>query len=265
MIINTGLLPLTSSEVACMKFSDNTFPNYAHFFKNSAIINPWPEIWNQSAITKSYGYKSLIQRDSIIKKDNIVFDMAEDFITANPDNFCEFVITISTHTPFDYVKSSGKLFLPSDMPHNLKNYLKCYHYSDSCIGVFFNKLEKDSILKNTAVVMTGDHTFFKEPLLEEFKSYSKKHDVTIAEAESFCPLLIFSPEIEKHIEIADTCYQMDVFPTILHCINREDYYWQGLGINLFDSVARNNRPISEGKAYEISNKIIRSDYLKKYE
>ena len=61
-----------------------------------------------------------------------------------------------------------------------------------------------------------------------------------------------------------TTYQMDAYPTILHLIGCEDYYWKGFGVNLLDSVARNNRPISEQEAFILSDKLIRANWFESY-
>ena len=81
---------------------------------------------------------------------------------------------------------------------------------------------------------------------------------------NYCPLIIYSPEIEGNIHVTDTCYQMDVFPTILNLIGAEDYFWHGFGVNVMDSVARHNRPITEEEAYRLSDLMIRSDYFRNY-
>ena len=78
---------------------------------------------------------------------------------------------------------------------------------------------------------------------------------------TFTPLLIYSPNISENIQVRDTCYQMDIYPTIMHLIGCEDYYWKGFGVNLMDSIARHNRSITEQEAYELSDKLIRSNFF----
>ena len=125
-----------------------------------------------------------------------------------------------------------------------------------------NKIERDSLFANTTVVITGDHTVFKSTMLREFQSFAEKYNYPIPKDESYCPLIIYSPAIKERVEINDLCYQMDIFPTILHCIGADDYYWKGFGVNLLDSVARNNRKITEEEAYSLSDKMIRSDWFR---
>ena len=82
--------------------------------------------------------------------------------------------------------------------------------------------------------------------------------------ETYTPLIVYSSDSHKNRVVEDTCYQMDIFPTILHLIGCENYYWHGFGVNLLDSAARNNRTISEEEAYRLSDLIIRSDYFRNY-
>ena len=60
MIAVTGMLPV-SNGATCRLYGHNVYPNYAHFFERSAIINPAPGMWQQSVVTYSYGFKELIE------------------------------------------------------------------------------------------------------------------------------------------------------------------------------------------------------------
>ena len=57
---------------------------------------------------------------------------------------------------------------------------------------------------------------------------------------------------------------MDIYPTILNLIDCENYYFKGFGIDLLNKEAYNNRPITEEEAFELSNKIIESNYFKNH-
>ena len=127
------------------------------------------------------------------------------------------------------------------------------------MGVLLNNINVDSVLMNSTIVITGDHTIFKESTLKEYHSHNM--DIKLPH-ESFCPLIIYSPGIESNIHVTDTCYQMDIYTTIMHLIGCEEYYWKGFGVNLTDSAARHNRPISEQEAFVLSDKLIRSNYFK---
>jgi phosphoglycerol transferase MdoB-like AlkP superfamily enzyme len=117
---------------------------------------------------------------------------------------------------------------------------------------------------NTTIVITSDHTIFKPAVLKDFEEYSKEYELSFANGENYCPLIIFSPQIKDNVKVNDVCYQMDVYPTIMHLIDCDEYYWKGFGVNVLDSMARHNRPVTENEAYELSDKLIRSNYFNSF-
>lgn len=261
MIINTGLLPLQKGSAALL-FGSNTFPNWAHFFMESATVYPGSgSEWNQDTMTVRYNYQKQISPveggwQDAQTMENLVYWLDTIFIAP----FACQAVTVSTHTPFVSHQSSNLSFT-NDMPHDLRKYLSCFHYTDSCLGVALQYLENKNIFENSVVVITGDHTIFKTNQLKEFKSYVLNHNLTINTTKNYVPLIICAPSLKPRQEICDICYQMDIYPTILHLIGCEDYYWKGFGVNLLDSLARTNRPISEQEAYVLSDKLIRSNYF----
>ncbi len=262
MIINTGLLPL-SSGAACMAYDENEYSNFAGVYPFSFVINPCSNVWNQGKMTNRYGYNQQVQNSTHPRSvgDSVAFKLAMNVLDTCHRPFCMQIITVTTHTPFDCGNRVNMRFA-EDMPDNLRNYLNCMHYADSCIGLFLAKLEQDSLMDNTTIVITGDHTIFKKSLLNEYQPYAQKHSFPLPKDESYCPLIVCSPKITENIRIEDECYQMDIYPTITACIGEDGYAFKGFGVNLLDSTLRGKRPITEEKAYELSEKIIRSDYFR---
>lgn len=244
MIINTGLLPIESG-VACILYGTNTYPNFAHLFLDGLIVSPSKGTWNQNIVTYSYGYSRLREPShiqTISWNDAEVFDAAEEEIGALRQPFCLQPITVASHLPFNRVP--GCLSdLPASLTDDKQRYLTCLHYTDSCIGAFIDDLRAQARYANTTFMLTGDHTIFHE------------------NQPTYVPLLVFSPYIEQSEHIEEVCYQMDIFPTIMHAIHCDAYGWKGFGVNLLDSAARKNRHIFEQEAYELSDKLIRSNYF----
>ena len=262
MIVNSGLLPLKHG-AACMSFYSNVYPNIANLYSSSYTINPWPHIWNQTVMSKRYGYKQLLepapneewQDADVLKASSMAIDNATS-------KFCLMGITVSMHSPFTRV--SNPLDLSNHTPDLLQKYMECVNYTDKCIEYFVSSQLNDSVRENTTIVITSDHTIFKPAMLTDYVDYATHKNLSIASKENYCPLIIYSPQIEGNVQIDELCYQMDIFPTIMHLIGCEDYYWKGFGVNLLDSVARRNRPITEKEAYELSDKLIRSNYFSSY-
>lgn len=261
MTINTGLLPIQIG-VACETYGNNIYPNFAHFYPHSAIVNPWPKIWNQDTMSVRYGYTEKYEPHQGEEwEDAELLDVAIEYLRKTEEPTCLFVITVSTHVPFNRIRNEQ---IHTTAPSILNRYMKCLNYTDSCIGGFMENIMSDPKLSESTVVITGDHTIFKPSMLTEFRSYAISQNLSIAKGENYCPLIIYSPKIQGNIHIDEVCYQMDIFPTILNLIDCEKYYWKGLGVNLLDSTARHNRPIIEQEAYILSDKIIRSNYFETY-
>lgn len=257
MIINTGLLPI-SSGAACRIYGTNTYPNIAHYYKKSVTLNPSAGAWNQSVVNPNYGISELYESNDM-RNDISVFQELNARIEDNPESEFIMAITVSTHTPFSLAKEIDYK-TDQDMPEILSNYIKCLNYTDEQIGKFIDKfLLSPQWNQSTTLVITGDHTIFKQMLLDEFKEYASIKNLPIKNGKNYCPLIVFSPNIHEPIKYTKECYQMDIFPTITNIIGCDDYYWKGLGINLMDSAKV--RTISEQQAYKLSDKLIRTNYF----
>ncbi|MBQ0137556.1 MAG: sulfatase-like hydrolase/transferase [Bacteroidales bacterium] len=263
MIDATGMLPIANG-ATCILFGTDRFPSYAECFSNSAILNPAPGMWRQSIVTKNYQFKQLIEprKGEKWNGDKDLITNLIQYIDTVDTTFCAFAITVSSHVPFAY-GSTHPRFEPDGMPTIMSAYLNCLSYTDSCIGSLIEHIKYSELAKNTTIVISGDHTIFRS-VDEEFDVFAKQHNIAMQTTKTYTPLIIYSPFIEGNIQITDTCYQMDIYPTIMHLIGCEDYYWKGFGVNLLDSVARHNRPISEQEAYRLSDMMIRSDYFRQY-
>lgn len=262
MIGVTGLLPITDG-ATCRLYGRNKYPNYAHFFESSAIVNPAREIWQQSTVTKSYEFDTLIEpAKGIHWEDAELTDQMIDYIFTADTPFCVLGITVTSHCPFTH--GAGK---PNreNMPSLLSAYLNCLSYTDSCIGVLLDTIAKSSLASNTTIVITGDHTIFRDETgFADITRWTTTHDVDMRAGHTYTPLIIVSPLIAHSMYIEDECYQMDIYPTILSLLGFDEYMWRGVGENLMCDTCRNNRRLSEAEASFVSDKIIRSDYFRNY-
>lgn len=260
MINVTGLLPIANG-ATCRLFADNIFPSYAQCFQNSAIVNPSVEVWNQSAMTDAYGFKQLFEpQKGEVWDDDKVIRQVYNYMDTVSSPYSVMGITISSHVPFEYGAKRPK-YIIEDMPAILLAYLNSLFYTDSIIGDFVNAVyTNEKFAKNTTIVITGDHTIFRSFDMQ-LDRYAKTHNISMKTANTYTPLFVYSSSIDRNVLIRDTCYQMDIYPTIMSVIGCENYFWKGLGINLLDSTSRNNRHIFEQEAYELSELIIRSNFF----
>lgn len=239
LITQTGLLPLTDG-VTCIEYGANTYPNFAHFYPQSFLINPSPQIWNQSVVTTSYGYRKLIEPNLEEKgwyHDEDIFERAQQICDTLTQPTCMLILTISTHIP--YHAEQPTMTLSDTLLEDDAAYYQCVRHADQCIEHFVNHLDSLPHMKDATIVITSDHLM----LYKWFR----------------IPLYIKGSHIPS-MTINDTVYQCDVFPTVMHAIGQKDYFWKGFGIDLLDSTRV--RTISPN-SYELSDKLIRMNYFDK--
>lgn len=257
MIVLTGILPLQVG-AACRLYGSNSYPNYAHFFNKSTTINPSPGSWNQGEVNSNYGINHLVE---FYGNDNQMIDslIAQGNNAKHP--FFLLGITTASHSPFNCDESYTPPLL-NDPPTTLKNYLTCVNYTDQVIGKLISKIESDTNWTNTTLVIVGDHTVFKEQMLDKFHHYAEKANISLKTRKNYIPLIIYSPSItSKKIE-NEIFNQADIYSTILTLIGKDDYYWKGVGKSILSDDISNL--IDEETGYRISDIIIRNNYFEKY-
>lgn len=259
LIFNTGLLPIQHGAV-CKRYPHNTFPSLSDLYENAALVQPGDlSVWNQKYMSDSYHIDTNYLSPQSL--DHVTFTILDSIYSLHP--YC-MAITMATHSPFVACSMMTKLDLPDDMPENMSNYLRCMHYSDSCWGEFLKKVDTDSILQNTTICFMGDHIIFDPNMRSSFATYCAEKQLDYDVNSAHTAIITYSPNIDKKYIVSEMTYQMDAYPTILHLIGCEDYYWKGVGVNLLDSVTRNNRPISEQEAFILSDKIIRANWFESF-
>lgn len=261
ILVNTGILPLKQG-ASCFRFPHNRYPSISELYSSSALIVPGGiSVWNQGAMSKSMGIDT-----------NYVAPFIDEEIFALYDSIAEqydyvMVLTSSSHSPFTKDAYKSDIALPQDMPEYMRNYLKCINYTDKCIGKSLEKIASSEKICDATIVVTGDHTIFHQSLRDQFATWCKQSSqIQYKVAEAYCPLIVSAGvgRGSSHI-IHQESYQMDIYPTIMHAIGCENFFWKGWGVNLADSAALMNRPIQENAAYDMADKVIRSNWFESIE
>ena len=236
MIINTGLLPVTEG-AACYRFPYNEFPGIMKSIngKSQCILPHKKDVWNQGQMSLSYGYTETIELN---EDDSVLFRAVVKAIREGYQGVQ--MITLSTHTPYHSVCNRSHLELPASYDEITQNYIRSFNYFDSQLKNFLDVIDTDSILRQSTIMITGDHA----------APYPIK--------KAYCPFIIYSPNISLSIKYTEECYQMDIYPTIMSVIGATGE-WHGGGLNLIDP--SKNRLFTEEEMYEMSDKLIRANYF----
>lgn len=258
MIINTGLYP-TQEGIACIDYDYCTYPNLAHFYPRSAIINPCRNTWNQRRMTPAYGYQELIEPDTDYRfawNDSIVIDKLIQTLNTVSAPCCAMGITINGHLPFD--SSPDAIELPDTIPSIIQNYLRTAHYTDRQVGRFLAWADTAEVMQNSTIAITGDHRIFTYDMSEEVRDYGLRANLPFGTGDAGCPFIMTAPCIDSTIYIPQA-KQGDIFPTILHAVGQQHYFWKGMGHDLIDEpyYADDNHTLRRS----LSDKLIRSNWF----
>lgn len=300
LMLNTGLLPMNRT-VYSMKFPSSTYPSI-----NKAIADKYgsrsiiftcdkPITWNQEAISRAFGYDSLIDRrnwviDELVGNPGKLSDGSflrqsveklknTDLWPVGAPRMLTFV-TYSGHSPFvlpDKMKDPAFNISHAGLPARLADYVTMAHYTDSQLHTLIDYLKSRPDYSETLVVITGDHEGLGV-LREESRNVSSVAASLVSDAQ-FTPLIILnSPVAGRNEAIAG---QVDIYTTLLNLLGLDNYSWKGMGQSIFaaghlgiaqssmtyeiagDTTQVSPRQIkSIRQSLQVSDAIIRMDYFK---
>ena len=284
--LNTGLMPSTSGTVF-VNYFDRTYYSLTKYFKNegyytfSAHANS-AEYWNRSIMHKTLGYMDFYAKDSfdIPEEDSPEYiglglsdkDFFRQFtpiltkIENNNEHFYGTIITLTNHSPFNDVEKYGKFDVTMDYTYkdedgnrisdtakylegtSMGDYLKSAHYADKALGYFINNIESKGLLKNTVVIIYGDHEarlsrkdfnilFNYDPINDDiidseeddyYDVYGYNYDLL-----KNTPLIIYNPDEKKEVKVSKVMGMYDILPTMSNLFGFEEKY--SLGQDIFSS------------------------------
>ncbi|MBC2581589.1 LTA synthase family protein [Clostridium sp. DJ247] len=227
-ISNNSLYPAAAG-AAYFLYCGNEFDAMPKNFKeagyDTAAFHGYKEtFWNRNLVYKRFGFNNFYGEKSYTINENIGLGLSDkSFLSQSVSKikdltkpYYAFMVTLSSHFPYDDVKNYGDFNVEPFSNTLLGNYLKAIHYTDEQLGMFLTQLEKEGILKDSVVVLYGDHYAIprnQEIYLAKFLGKSSLSDLDWMKLQKV-PLIIHFPE-ENYISINATLGgQMDIYPTI---------------------------------------------------
>lgn len=166
--------------------------------------------------------------------DDKVFSFAFDKLNKTKEPFLSYIITMTSHGPFESAREYYNNPLHDDIENELvKNYFNAFSYVDESIKNHVTEVKKK--FPNTYIIIYGDHTpninsaeFAQASFIDKDKYFE------------FVPLFIITPDNQKYSENKVVASFLDISPTILNAsgINYKVY---SDGTNLLD---RDNNPLN---------------------
>ena len=326
--LSTGLMP-SSSGTVFVNYYDRKYYSLPKYFNElgyytfSAHAND-ADYWNRRIMHENLGYQDFYSKkyyevpEDINDKDWMGLGLSDKSffkqltpiiksINETKSPFMGTVITLSNHAPFGDVDKYSKFDVTMEYKYTdsngrkrtgtapylegmeIGNYIKSAHYADEALGDFIKLLRENGILKNTVIILYGDHEsriakeefdklYNYDPINDVIKD---KEDPTYVSMDNYnydllknTPLIMWSDEEKYEQKVSYVMGMYDVLPTIANMFGFKEKY--SLGNDIFSSkekiVVFPNGNILTDKVYynclrdeyiAFENAIIDSDYIER--
>lgn len=241
-VTNNSLYP-SDEESIYQEYANNKFYGLPWILRNNGY-SAWvfhgykKEFWNREKAYVNIGFERFVSEEDykftedetsgfgII--DEVFFDQTMDYMkeldNVNDNPFYAFMITLTSHTPFEIPEKLQYLDLKEEHKGTmLGNYLQAIHYADKALGQFLESLKKEGYYDNSVIAIYGDHFAMKAVKDEEINLMTDflKRPYNMDDVMNV-PLIIHIPGIEDTKTITKLGSQLDFLPTILNIMGYEN-------------------------------------------
>lgn len=221
-----------------LESSPKLFNNKGYY---TAAMHGYAEgFWNRESMYKTEGFKSFYGEHSYKIDETVGLGLSDkSFLNQSIEKiktfkqpYYAFLITLSSHFPFNDTKGYGNFDVGKYENTLLGDYLKGIHYTDAQLGNFLDKLEQEEIMKNSIVVVYGDHYAIPNTdvsQLYDFENVTDQTDLTWYKYQKV-PMFIHFPN-DNYKGVNHTYSgQMDLLPTLANMFNLPIKYTFGKDI-----------------------------------
>ncbi|MFL0246867.1 LTA synthase family protein [Candidatus Clostridium stratigraminis] len=265
---NNSLYP-SASGAAYYMYSGNVFDSLGSSFKaegySTAAFHGFKStFWNRNVMYNAEGFDKFYSDKDYTIDSKVGLGLSdESFLKQSVDKlktlqspYYAFLITLSSHFPFDDQAGYGDFNVGKYNNTLIGNYIRGIHYTDKALGDFLDTLDKEGILKDSIVVLYGDHNAIpkeNEQELADFMNIKDMNDMQWSMLQKV-PLLIHFPDDENAGTYNKFSGDMDVYPTLKNLFSLKG--GETFGKDLFNStdetVIFRNGSFTDGNIYYYS-------------
>ena len=253
--VNTGLVPSMDFGNTAYMFKDNAFPNsLANLFKKqgysaNSFHNSDGSFYNRFQYHEALGYDKFYDAEMMgielpenfgynWPTDLSLFEKSTEIILENYDEnipFLSYLITVSTHTPYDenrtYLKEDFEIASEIiDSNSEVQYYMAAARDLDNGIKHMMDEFEKQGILEDTVFVLFSDHYsygMYHDLIWEYYTDYKGDfHRLNNV------PFMIWTPGITPEV-VEENVSQFEVYPTISNMFGLDNDLTYSMGNDVF--------------------------------
>ncbi len=238
------------AEAAYSKYPNNNYYSMATLLKDNgyksatAFHGYLASYWSRDIAYPNQGFDAYLSGDDFYKdpaekaglgvSDEEFFTKAVSYLSEQEGPFYAFLVTLSSHYPYDINSSFFTLDMKEEDKGTLYgNYLQSIHYTDYAIGVFLEELKAAGLYENSVITIYGDHyglPVYKDDCRKSVTDLIGKN-YTYAEHLNV-PLIIHTPNSSLTETVSHVGGHIDLMPTLLHLLGIENKKGVMLGYNI---------------------------------
>lgn len=277
-VTNNSLYP--SNEVSIYAaYGENTFYGLPWILRDNGYSS-WvfhgyeKEFWNREKAYPNQGFQRFVSQDDyeFTEKesvgfgiiDEVFYDQTMDYIeeldSIDNNPFHAFIISLTSHTPFEMPEKLQALDLKKEHQGTLLgNYIQAIHYADEALGQFIESLKEEGYYDNSVIAIYGDHYAVSSlngpevEIMSEFLGEPYDLDEMLN-----VPLIIQVPGLEANETIDKLGSQIDFLPTILNIMGYENEKGIMFGRDL---LSYEGKTFVAPVAYPIKGSFIDDEYI----
>ena len=265
---NNSLYPAESG-AAYYTYSGNQYDSLAKELKDNnyytAALHGYNEgFWNRNIMYKSESFDNFYGEHSFNIDEEVGLGLSDksflnqslEKIKTFKEPYYSFLVTLSSHFPYDDVKGYGDFNVGQYENSLLGNYLKGIHYTDAQLGMFLDKLDKEGITNNSVIVIYGDHFAIPKEYADQlykFENVNNADDLKWFQYQKV-PLIIHFPDDQNKGVNHTYAGQMDLYPTLANLFNlpRNDMFGKDLLNSNSNKVVFRNGSFTDGNVFYVS-------------
>lgn len=265
---NNSLYPAATGS-AYYKYSGDKLDSLANELKaqgySTAAMHGYIEsFYNRNIMYKTEGFDNFYGESSFNLDETVGLGLSDkSFLTqcetkmsAMQSPYYSFLVTLSSHYPFDDTAGYGDFSVGEYEGTLLGDYLKGIHYTDEQLGMFLDDMEKNGTLDNSVVVIYGDHNAIPKDYasqLYSFEGITNPTDLDWQELQKV-PMLIHFPGNANSGVNHTYSGQMDLYPTLANLFSFKSSYAFGKDIlnSSSQKVIFRNGSFTDGKVFYLS-------------
>lgn len=191
-----------------------------------------PGFWNRSMVYKNIGFDEFFNINNMDQtdwmgmgvSDKSFFDQAVQKLKTQQRPYHSFLITLSSHFPYENDKSKYSSFAVGQYKDTLLgNYFEALHYTDEALGQFISKLKQEGMLDNAVLVVYGDHHGVPKDNKAELENFLGKGELNTMQWTELqkVPMIIRVPGQTQPMRIETVGGSVDFMPTVLNILGIE--------------------------------------------